>query len=559
MHKDTDFSDILQMLSKFERAEKYFLTLTVAVSGLAALYIFLSYTKMPVFPDTGYYISIAKEVAEGATPTVDVQTSYTPAVYYVYSLWIKALGSNFSTILLLVYIVNALNALLIYLIISSFLEQRAVKLLICFSYFYTVMISEGYSVELEPFQILFILLAYLVYLKNLNLYLKHAVIGLFVGVSFMFKQYSILLLFGFFIAFWLDYRRKEVASDILKRTVTTFLFFFIPFFAFVLLTRANMYDSIYSFGFFRRSALSYMAQGQSDIYPRMKNGFFYALKLNWLFIPFFLHLYYVIFNRTSSKSGKGLFPLFIASSLPLVVRQYGHYFQGVAPWSYIFIGILSAEAIKMFDIKKNNIYLLSSIAVCFFVILPVYVTFHPFYNNAIFMLFLILTLLYLASILLTLCWGIYRSGYMTDLNMVVFVLTAFIFFESLFFSFNIPFSDFAKEKISQIKEAAEINKIFAQGSNVYVIDYPQLYTTCNFRNPLHDYDLIFLETYNVSHFLRTIPWDKIDNIILRKNSQIISPEMLKMLNYKNISAPPGLQVSLYVRERNMNPSPGKNY
>lgn len=541
------------------RIEKYFLTLIVAASGLAALYIFLTYTKMPVFPDTGYLVSVAKEVAEGATPTVEVQTSYAPAVYYVYSLWIKAFGLNFSTILLLIYIANLLNALLLYLIISNFIEHRALKLLICFSYYYTVMISEGYAVELEPFQVLFILLAYLIYLKNLNLYLKHAAVGFLIGCSFMFKQYSILLLFGFLVAFWFDYRGKEEPADTLKRILITFLFFFIPFLAFILLTKANIHDSIYSFGFFRRSALSYMTQGKLDIYARIKNGFFFALKLNWLFIPFLMYLYYVLFHKTRLKLEKTLLPLFLASSLPLVVRQYGHYFQYIAPWSYILIGILSVEALKMLDTKKNNLYLLLSVGACFLVILPVYIIFQPFYNHSIFLLFFILTLLYLTSILSILCWGIYRSGYRTNLNMVIFAVLAFIFFESLFFSFNIPFSGFEKAKKNQIKEAEEINKIFSQGSEVYVIDYPELYITCNLKNPLHDYDLIFLEPYNASYFLKTIPWDKIDNIILKKNSQIMSREVLKMLKYKEVAAAPGLQVSLYEKERKMKLSPEKSY
>ena len=196
-------------------------------SCLAVLHLFPSFAKVLVNPDAGYYLSISRDVMEGATPTVDVATSYPPLFYYLYTVWFKLIGTEYSRALLLIYLVHVINCFLLYLVLNSFVKERLLRVVLCFPYFYSTMVLEGYYIELEPFQVLFALLAYLVCLKNLSPLIKHAIIGFFLSCSIMVKQYSLFLFFGFLVSFWYDLREKENGRSISWRTLVTTIFFFV--------------------------------------------------------------------------------------------------------------------------------------------------------------------------------------------------------------------------------------------------------------------------------------------------------------------------------------------
>ncbi len=526
-------------------AEIFCLLSIATASVLAAVSIFSSFTKMPVNVDAGYYVSIAKEVMEGATPTVQVKTSYPPAVYYAYAAWMKMFGSNYSNIVLLVYAVHAVNCLLFYLIISHFLGNFIVKGMLCLSYFCAVMLSEGYYVELEPFQVLFVLLAYLIYLKNLTLFLKHSLIGFCFGLSMMCKQYSLIVFLGFLVALWFDFRKKESLIAIVQRVSITLFFSLIPFLIFVTFTQAHLADSVYSFAFLRRSPVSYLSQGGFDVVSRIGNILTSFLQRNWFFIPFLFYLCYEAFDKKGRRSDISLIPLFLASLAPLLVRQYGHYFQLIAPWSYIMMAILSERALRPFQSPTNNLYLLASSLLCLFLIMPItlFATRHLYYFS---WPFAGITALFLTAVVVVLLLGMYFSRYTINSTSLLFLMLAVIFLETLLIGLKIPlYGPFDEQKRAQMAEAEEINKIFARGTYVYVIDSPELYVTGDLRNPLHDYDLVFPGAENAFPGFTAVEWSKIDKVIVRRNSAIISPQMLNQLGYRAVESSPSLGVVLY--------------
>jgi hypothetical protein len=501
------------------------------VSGLAVIYLFSSYAHIPVNPDAGYYIPMSELVLNGATPTVDVNTLHAPGVYYIYALWMKVFGSDYETLLLLIYIVNAANSILLYLILSEFIQQKFPKIIICFSYYYSIMLLGGTSIELEPFQIIFILLAYLVYLKKLPDIVKHILVGLCLGCSIMFKQYSILVLFGFLMMFWLDIRENENNIERLKRIFITIVFALMPFFTFIFFTKASLVHSLYSFGLLGNAGISYATAEQAGVIEWGNRILRSIIVRNWLFLPFFIYVFILLFRRDYLRFHNNLIPLFVFSCMPLAIRQYSHYFQLIAPWSYLILGILlkkPAEEFRKDD--RNDFYVIVSLFICFFIILPVFLVFTPalYYpaNPGIRRGMLLFSIIILSII----SWGIYHSKNKMNLDMLLVLLSSTIFLVTILFSLKIPFSEMRDQKYVQLRDAEEINKIFPKGSSVFVIDYPQLNYTCRFRNPFNNFN------FPLNEQVQNLNWNAIDNVVVKKTNPFISSGRLAELGYKEIEA-----------------------
>lgn len=508
-------------LNKSMKTLNSFLTSAIIIASFViAGYLFISYSRVPVNEDAGYYIPLALEVLHGATPTIEVNTTYPPGLYYIYALWIKVFGADYSTIILLVYIVNVITTLLLYSILSYFIEHKPLRLMLSLSYYYSIMLFEGYYVELEPFQMLFILSAYLVYLKKMDHFFKYALIGLCFGISMMFKQYSLLVFIGFLVAFWMDANRVGDRSVRSKSVIIALVFSTLPFLTFLLLTKASLINSLYAFGFLGNMAISYVGAGHSNPIESITNILAGLIYRNWAFLPFLIYI--AMFRRKDTGFNKTLVPIFIFSSLPLIVRQFGHYFQLIAPWSYILLGILISSAkISLQDKNKDNTYILISLFCCFFIILPFFLIF----TSSHFLAFK----LFLFTISLIICLGIYLSGYKFSRNALILFFAGLIFFEPLLLSLKLPIQEFKAQKNTQTEEANQINKTFAKGSSVYVINYNHLYFTCGFKNPFNDYTIPI-----TSKTLKEIDWNSIENVIIQGDNPVISAKELTTHGYEEI-------------------------
>jgi hypothetical protein len=154
-------------------------------------YIVSNFFAVPVNADAGYYIPVAKEILMGATPTVDVVTLYMPLVSYFYAFWIWCFGSNYNILLTPILILHISNTGLLYIAMGFFRTQRIIKILLCFSYFYTIILCDGMRILLEPFQVFFVLLAYISYIyMRPEKWIRYALTGLLLGMSILSKQFS---------------------------------------------------------------------------------------------------------------------------------------------------------------------------------------------------------------------------------------------------------------------------------------------------------------------------------------------------------------------------------
>jgi hypothetical protein len=501
-------------LSRTKTVEKVCSALLLGILGCLVLYHLLHYRHLPVNPDAGYYIPIAKEVLQGATPTVEVKTSYPPGFYYLCSLWIITFGESFEKTLLLVYTVHLLNATLLFLILSYFSRYRTLNFLLSCSYFYSIIIIEGYTVVLEPFQVLFILLSYLFYLKRWRDFVKYPLVGLCLGLSIMIKQYSVLVLIGFLGSLFADARMEGKTDHFLRNALIVVLFFTIPFFAFILFTKANLTGAFESLVLFGGRATTYLATGHTGMFALLSNVFLRMAQMNWLFIPILLYSLLRFLRKDVLGSHRSILPIFVFSALPVLVRQFSHYFQLVAPWSYIITGILLTTAISGLGTQhKVGPRLMGAFLACSFLLMPLFLVLTPSFSSISKLSIAFFTSLLVLLAAVVTWWGMADMNKKTVTSSYILLLAVTLFFETIFLSLKVPYAEFARLKSAQIHEAREIGKIFPPGSAVLVFNDPQLYILCAFKNPINDFSFFRTETD-----LTAIDWNRIDNIVIQRNS-----------------------------------------
>lgn len=179
---------------------------------IIAGYILINYFSLPVNPDAGYYIPVAKEIMKGATPTVDVAAAYTPLGSYLYALWMSCFGSSYNAIIALMLVLHILNAGLLYVAMGYFRTQNYIKILLCFSYFYTAILLDGIYIVLEPFQVFFALLAYISFIRiPSEKWMRYAITGILLGMSIFSKQYSCIYVIAFILMALFENRVHKIS------------------------------------------------------------------------------------------------------------------------------------------------------------------------------------------------------------------------------------------------------------------------------------------------------------------------------------------------------------
>jgi len=535
------------------KTDRIILYLLIISTAIICSYLFLTYQVVPVNRDAGYYIPVAKAVMNGSTPTVEVDTMYTPFLYYAYSIWMSMFGTDIVTLFLLLYLVNVLNGILFYAIVRRFIDSNIVCFVLAVSYYFTTMICQGYTIVLEPFQVAFILLAFIFYLFGIKPALKFPLVGLSLGVSIMFKQYSVLVMTGFLLSIVIDFLRT-------KRSVTSYkeMFFAlfsviiactIPFCLFVVFTDAEMKTALNSFGFLGSRAVSYSIAESITPGERLLNVIIKVMHLNWLFIPPLLYVFSLIFKKglsISIDSKTEVMPIFLFSAFPIFIRQFGHYFLPIAPWSYIIAAILLNTLIReSFVHEKHGSYLLRVVSLCIFLLFPLFVLISPsFYDiskshQAIFVASFILSVMLVLSIWMFVC--------KLSMNPKAYILIILITLgaESMFLAVKMPFSELREVKERQLLEAHQVSMVLRKGSEVFVVDYPELYVLCNYSNPANFYG--FINPRNIDKRMNSIDFDKISHVIVKKQNPVTSSGFFEDKGFRRGQDISGTDLSFFTR------------
>jgi len=496
----------------------------------AALYLFSTYRVVPVNADGGFYLSIARDVLNGATPSVDVSMAYTPGVVYLVAGAMRLFGERYSTILLFIYLVQAANALMLYTILSRTVEKRAVAVFACLSYYYSHLLLEGWYFELEPFQVFFILVAVILMMPAMRVSYKLPLVGLSIGCAIMCKQYSALALIAVCVVAWHDIRRFASAVKSAAGVLVIVVSATVPFLSFVMASKATFVGSLYAFGFVGSKAISYAAEGMKDHAGTIENILLGIVHMNWLFFPAAAACVMFLLKRRLRLNP--IFPLLFALfTLPQFVRQHGHYYQLIAPWGFV----MAAAVVDALITSEEGVCFLRTAAVpasltCF-VVLPLFLAFSPsFYAvpppHA---LIARTTLLFLLSAAAVVAGGMCVFQMKCSGDRLALIVMALLFFETLFLSLKLPFNVYAEQKLGQERQAAMLNKVFPRESLVYVVDYPEIYFTCGYVSPVGNYGFPL-----TAEKLERTDWRKIDRLIVNDSNQLLTQKMLLARGYRRL-------------------------
>jgi hypothetical protein len=535
----------MESLRKQNRVIKF---LAVLFLSLVSLYLISTFSVIPVNSDAGYYIPISKAVMNGSTPTVDVETSYTPFIYYAYALWIKFFGSDVSTLILLMYVINLLNVMLFYAIVSRFIDVKIIRFVLAVSYYFTIMVCQGFNIVLEPFQMTFILLAFFFYLSSIRKLYKYLLMGFSLGIAIMFKQYSILILGGVLLTLVMDHCRIKPIRfrEILGAVGMILVFSVIPFFMFLILTSADMIDALYSFGFLGKKAISYSVVEDLSNGTRLLNIVIKIVHLNWLFIPVLAYGFFRVFSPKKYTTPSEVLPIIIFSAIPILVRQYGHYFLLIAPWSYLAAAAVLRRIMgETFLKQKEGIFLLQVTTFCLIVLLPIVLYLSPSFYDITKQVQMAFVGIFISLILIAHLLWVFLSGQARNFIAYLLVLFIVLGIESAYLALKIPFRELRNEKNAQIAEAQVISNTCKSGSTVFVIDRPELYVLCNFHNPLNNYSFIY--PYNQEFKLKSIDYNIVQNIIVKKDNPFVTSGFFEKKGYKRIKGILGRDMCLFTR------------
>ncbi len=327
------------------------------------LFIFVSllfgqliYIRNFIGPDEAYYLFKAESILSGSLNQRDswVVGGY-PAFYGILSLVLFIFGDSIIYPRIILFIINGLNAVLIFKI-GSFLFDEKVGKVACILFLIGVLIPtfQMYMVLTEPFMLFFGLIGIYYFLKSDDTF--HLVLsGFLFSISSLCKTIGLFYIASIGLFFILNLHdpqnrnKSYIISSIKKMSLITFGFI-IP--AFIGYLYFHHIDSVSTYFIFQAMKFIYVLEEEPvDITGLLKIFISYAAIWVLSLVAIFILGYKYI---RSNYNEKILFIaiLFIISLYPLTSRQYGHYFIPVLPHACILASILIINTFPKFRLKS---------------------------------------------------------------------------------------------------------------------------------------------------------------------------------------------------------------
>jgi hypothetical protein len=356
------------------RVLKYFTNgVSVCLSILIGAYLFISFKFLSYGPDTGFYLSYAKDLSLGKNFYTEMSTSYSPLVMWFYSLWFKYFKVESINVLFVInYFIYFLNAFLIFKIGRFFKTNLALRILFALLFLVVIFNLDGMHILLEIYVLLFVLLVTFILLNYQGKLtpMQLVLLGLLSFLAFYCKQYGLLVIPG---VVWYLFRIHR--TRFLKPVVYYSLGLMIPFI--ILLIINTMYYNLPLKSF----VLRLFGMNQNENLPTTGAGYTISgLRLTLLhYITLFPFLIMVIFVGGDILRIKKVQYLIIVSfiaSLSLYFAYYPHYFQLIFPFVILLVMYvvnrhkeyqslflvlcmvtvvtLPTELDKIYDYKKND-------------------------------------------------------------------------------------------------------------------------------------------------------------------------------------------------------------
>lgn len=298
--------------------------------------------------DTGYYLSIVRELDEGNIYFKDIATSYNPLAIFVIGIPYFLFGlTKIHAPLIVNYIAISLSAFFLYKILRHLKLTRTWSLILVLLFILHMLLFDGGHIILEPITIMFQLISMKLYLQFRNSEkIKHLFFsGLFLGLAFLSKQYALFLLLPvFFDSFFIRKHIKHLTFFVVAITLPV-LFLGIyylsigtplkTFFKYVLGLGVNYDEGLGS------------GQDYKFTFYRVKS----ILKLNgYLFI---IPLLLLTMSKKYYKESIFFILMGLSALSVFYFAAYRHYYQFLVPFFIILFGFILSRS----DLNKKRLFI----------------------------------------------------------------------------------------------------------------------------------------------------------------------------------------------------------
>lgn len=168
----------------------------------------ICYLTRSLYIDESTFLVIGSRIQEGSVLYKDVANAKPPGVFYLSALVFNIVGKSYIALRILVCIIHALSALLIFKL-GTKIKDRNIGMISSIIFLIGVYLLPyvGHSFLTEPFVAFFCLLAVTFFLKEK--YYSKFISGLALGFGVLFKQTAIFLLGAFFLFYGLQLRSQK--------------------------------------------------------------------------------------------------------------------------------------------------------------------------------------------------------------------------------------------------------------------------------------------------------------------------------------------------------------
>ncbi|OZV70035.1 ArnT family glycosyltransferase [Winogradskyella aurantia] len=322
-----------------------YLSIFLGIALVTSAVVFL------VFPfvsyDSGYYLSMMREMHAGQLYFKEIASPYNPMAIVLMGLsFFFSTTYSFEISLFINLSAIASSSFVLYHIMGLINKNKALNLFLSLSFIALCFIYDGNHLVLEPFSVLFQLMALYFYLKFKTTHNKVLIFitGLCIACSFLSKQYGLFILLPVGLDLLWQQRGKQLFKSILFLTLG------------VLLPIALMYIYYVSFGIEFIEFLEFiLGQGvklDSGSGTGLNATFKFRHLLNaFLYIPIVFLLPILLFK---TKKNKDLFfysLLVICSLSPFLFGAYDHYYQYI--FAYILLLLVHGLTYSSIEVPKT--------------------------------------------------------------------------------------------------------------------------------------------------------------------------------------------------------------
>lgn len=326
--------------------------------AVIAGYLLIVYLYPSISNDSGYYLKIAYDLAHGLSFFKELNCSYSPLAMYILSVPFY-FNNDIGLVFLFTYAfaVFPLIGILFFQIIKYFNSNNKECFFLTILLITANFVFEGFHILLEPYVLLFQLIAIWLLLKWKLKKRTLFLVGVSTFLAFYAKQYGVFIMPAFM--FWIYKESKSI-----KLYAFNFSFLMLGFFVPILILASYFFafESI-SIKVFLLKLFGIQALKGNEIVTGVDYSILGAFKKVGQFIidfPFLL-LVVVLFYNTKIKSinHNSWFALLLLAGAfcTLCFAYYSHYFQLIIP--YVIITIVTIS--KGFFEKKSIIIFFFSI------------------------------------------------------------------------------------------------------------------------------------------------------------------------------------------------------